>query len=208
MAQQALSFSFIAELPVASDALTYAQRMHRGQRRESDEAPSVLHPLEVASMLRNSGHGEPVIAAAILHETIEDTATVKADLAARFGGEIAALVGALSEDQSIASFAERKEALRAQIADFGGAAVAIDAADKVSKVRELRARAANDPRFVLADDDAGERLHHYEASLAMLEQADGAHPLVRQLRFELEALQSLPPKRAATAIEQISGEIG
>ncbi len=206
MPDQPLSFSFIAELPLATKALAFAQEMHRGQRRDSDQAPSVLHPLEVASMLRNTGHGEPAIVAAILHETIEDTEAVKADLCARFGSEVADLVAALSEDQRIGSFAERKRALRVQIAAFGGDAIGVDAADKVAKVRELRGAANRDPESVLEDEDAVERLRHYEASLEMLEQADRGHPLVRQLRFELEALRSLPPRHAAGAIEDLSGE--
>jgi hypothetical protein len=61
---------------------------------------------------------------------------------------------------------------------------------------------------LLADRDLAERLRHYEASLTMLEQADRSHPLVRHLRFELEALRSLPPKRGAGAIDEISGDIG
>jgi (p)ppGpp synthase/HD superfamily hydrolase len=64
--------------------------------------------------------------------------------------------------------------------------------DKVAKVRELRAQAGAD-RGLLARDEAGQRLRHYEESLVMLEYATPEHPLVCQLRFELEALQALPP---------------
>jgi (p)ppGpp synthase/HD superfamily hydrolase len=39
------SFTFVDRLPLARDALAYANELHRGQRRDSDEAPFILHPL-------------------------------------------------------------------------------------------------------------------------------------------------------------------
>jgi (p)ppGpp synthase/HD superfamily hydrolase len=188
-------FSFIADLPLASRACEYAQEMHRGQLRASDEAPFILHPLEVAALLHNTGHREAVVAVGILHDTIEDTSTHRRDIEARFGSEVAALVAALTEDPTIESFEKRKEALRAQIARFGADAVAVDAADKVAKVRELRAQAGREPHVLRSSDSAARlKLRHDAASLAMLEEAQPSHPLVCQLRFELEALRALPPR--------------
>ena len=69
-------------------------------------------------------------------------------------------------------------------------AVVIYAADKVAKVRELRMSLATGDGAVGA-----EKLEHYEASLALLERRLPGHPLVRQLRFELETLEYLPPRR-------------
>jgi (p)ppGpp synthase/HD superfamily hydrolase len=195
MPREPLAFSFIAELPLAEAALAYAQEMHSGQRRSSDDAPFILHPLEVASLLHNTGHREAVVTAGILHDTIENTATRPQDIAERFGSDVAALVAALSENSDIEPFEARKAALRAQIAAFGSDAIAVDAADKVTKVRELRAQAGREPSLLGAEDAAAQpHLDHYVASLAMLEESDHCHPLVRQLRFELEALSALPPR--------------
>ena len=63
--------TFIRGLPMAREALAYARELHRGQRRASDEAPFILHPLEVASLLYNAGYSEPVVAVGILHDTLE-----------------------------------------------------------------------------------------------------------------------------------------
>ncbi len=202
-----MSFSFIAELPLANAALLYAQEMHGGQRRASDDAPFILHPLEVASLLHNTGHREVVVAAGILHDTVESTETRRQDIAARFGAEVAEVVAALTEDQRIAAFEERKAALRAQIAAFGSDAIAVDAADKVAKVRELRAQTGRDPSLLEGDEaPARPRLEHYVASLAMLEGAEPEHPLVRQLRFELEALRALPPRVGRITPEDVRWE--
>ena len=202
-----IEFSFTASLPLARQALAYAQDAHRGQRRDSDDAPFILHPLEVASLLHNTGHSETLVAAGMLHDTIEDTSAQPAELAARFGADVAALVEAMSEDARIADYDERKAALRAQIAAFGSEAIAVDAADKVAKVRELRAQTGADPSLLQGEQaPARRRLEHYVASLQMLERAEPEHPLVRQLRFELEALRALPPRFDAISPEDVRAE--
>jgi (p)ppGpp synthase/HD superfamily hydrolase len=184
--------TFVRGLPLAQAALEYAAGLHHGQRRASDDAPFLLHPLEVAALLATAGYPERVISAALLHDTVEDAEADPAELRARFGAEVAELVGALTEDAQIEPFPERKAALRRQVAEFGSDATAVYAADKVAKVRELRARAAHDPA-ALTGERGRERLEHYRESLAMLEERDAHHPLIRLLRFEIEALYALPP---------------
>jgi (p)ppGpp synthase/HD superfamily hydrolase len=184
--------SFVAELPVTRSALEFAARRHRGQRREADWAPFILHPLEVAQLLRGRDYPDHVIAAAALHDVVEDTGVEVDELEHRFGPAVARLVSAVSEPSAQGSYRERKARLRAAVARSEGNAVAIFAADKVAKARELRMTLAREP--ARAPDP--EKLDHYWASLEMLEGRLGHHPLVRQLRFELEALDVLPPEAA------------
>jgi hypothetical protein len=68
------------------------------------------------------------------------------------------------------------------------------AADKVTKVRELRAQIAWSPDG--EDPSRERRLAHYRACLVALEEHESDAHLVRQLRFELWALRSLPPAHA------------
>jgi (p)ppGpp synthase/HD superfamily hydrolase len=185
--------TFLLELPLARDALGYARRLHRGQRRDSDEAPFILHPLEVAALLYTTGYGEIAVTAGILHDTVEDTRAEVDAITERFGTEVGALVAAMTEDPRIEPYEERKAALRRQIADFGEDATAVYAADKVTKVRELRAQAGRDPDL-LRTDEVRPKLEHYSESLGMLEEVTPEHPLVQKLRFELEALRALPPR--------------
>ena len=181
-------------LPVARDAFAYAAELHRGQVRESDLAPFILHPLEVAMLLRGRGFGDEVVAAALLHDAIEDTEATAGDLGARFGPGVCRLVAALSDDPSVPDRRERKRRLREQVAAAGPDALAIFAADKVAKARELRATVTRDPS-ASADPSIALRLEHYEASAEMLEHEAPELPLVAQLRFELWALRNLPPAR-------------
>jgi (p)ppGpp synthase/HD superfamily hydrolase len=185
--------TFLSGLPLAREALLYAHELHRGQRRPSDRAPFILHPLEVAALLHTSGYGETVVTAGILHDTVEDTGIEVETIMERFGPEVGALVAAMTEDPEIEPYEARKASLRRQIAEFGEEATAVYAADKVAKVRELRAQASRDPG-VLDSEAVTPRLEHYLESLAMLEQGEADHALVQKLRFELEALRALPPR--------------
>ncbi|MDQ3676280.1 MAG: HD domain-containing protein [Actinomycetota bacterium] len=176
-------------------ALSFASEAHGGQAREADRAPYILHPLEVASMLDGHGFDDAVTAAAVLHDTIEDTEASSAQLRRRFGTRVADLVDALTEAGTHVPEDVRRTALRERVARVDGEAAAIFAADKLSKVRELRIRLTCDPGY--GDERAAEaKLDHYWKSLEILESTIGAHPLVRQLRFELEMLRALPPRGA------------
>lgn len=187
--------TFLAGPSVAREALLFARQLHQDQRRESDAAPFILHPLEVAALLHVTGHSEDVVAAAILHDTVEDTEADVDTIARQFGFEIRDLVATMTENPEIEPYQDRKAALRRQIAAFGEEATAIYAADKVCKVRELRAQASGEPDLLQADGGQfRRRLEHYIESLAMLEEATPNHPLVVLLRFELEALRTLPPR--------------
>ena len=161
--------------------------------READEAPFILHPLEVAWLLASNGYDDEVTAAAILHDVLEDTGAVREDIEDRFGAPVAALVVVLTEDEDIEEHDSRKAELRRSVGQAREEAAAVFAADKVSKVRELRVRLSRDPGFV-GEPEARAKLGHYRRSLEMLRGRLGEHALVAELAFELEMLDSLPPR--------------
>jgi (p)ppGpp synthase/HD superfamily hydrolase len=184
--------AFTQGLPLTRAALEFALERHAGQVRGDHYAPFVQHPLEVASLLSLAGYDDAVVASGVLHDVLENTYTDVGEVEDRFGETVAALVQVVSEDVSITQDQTRKAALRAQVARSPAQAAAIFAADKVSKVRELRARLS----YGLSPEGADHKVDHYEASLAMLEQRLGErNALVRQLRFELEMLRM--PQTAA-----------
>ena len=172
--------AFVEGLPVTEAALAYAERVHAGQRRAVDGAPFIFHPLDVASLLYSAGATDPVIAAGVLHDVIEDTAAVASDLRGRFGRKVTDLVVAVSDDDRIADHDVRKAALRAQVAASGHDALLLFAADKLSIVRALRAA----PRRGIDDEvtpASAEKLRHYHRSLELLEELEPDGRLVRRL---------------------------
>jgi (p)ppGpp synthase/HD superfamily hydrolase len=89
----------------------------------------------VAWILERHGHDEPVIAAGLLHDTIEDTDVTRDELADRFGEQVAQLVEAVSEADKSASWRERKSATIDKVASADEDALAVLAADKLDNVR-------------------------------------------------------------------------
>lgn len=183
--------SFLDALPDARRALAYARELHAEQRRDSDAAAFILHPLEVAAALHIAGYHERVVIAGLLHDTIEDTEARRTDLAARFGESAAELVCVLTEDPSLEPYEVRKRDLRERAIAGGADAIAVVAADKVIKVRELRTELST--RAMPPTEHQRKRYAHYEECLAMLEVTEPLHSFVQQLRFELETLRGLPP---------------
>ena len=123
--------------PTLARALETARAAHDGQTRY-DGTPYLEHPIRVADLLDREGLGEPVLAAALLHDAVEDSELTVGEVVERFGLEIGEIVAALTEDASIEDWAERKDALRAQVVAAGGPAAAVYAADKLEKLRETR----------------------------------------------------------------------
>jgi GTP pyrophosphokinase len=77
-------------------AYVYAMRAHGHQKRASG-APYFSHPLEVAAILAEMKLDDATIAAALLHDTIEDTETTREEIDSLFGGEIGELVDGLTK---------------------------------------------------------------------------------------------------------------
>jgi (p)ppGpp synthase/HD superfamily hydrolase len=176
-------------LPKTRAAIAYAQRRHAGQRRRSDGAEFIEHPLEVGSLLYDAGSPDHVIAAGVLHDTIEKTDATAAELHERFGSEVADLVLAVTEDSRIPGYQARKAALRKQVAAAGEEALVVFAADKISKVRELSSVQAREGRSRQGLTAAqARRLTHYRHSRDLLEDHLAGSPLVPRLRAELDAL--------------------
>ena len=180
----------VAGLPKTERALAYAEGIHAGQLRQVDGAPFILHPIEVASLLYYAGAADHVIAAGALHDAIEKTDAQAGDLRARFGQRITRLVLAVTEDERITDYHERKAALREQAAGAGQEALMVFTADKISKVRELRLEAASGRRrrSAIGSRSLDHRLTHYHECLGLLEQRLLHASLLSQLRTEVGRL--------------------
>jgi (p)ppGpp synthase/HD superfamily hydrolase len=181
--------SFLAGLPVARRAAAWAEETHAGQERDVDGAPFVVHLLEVAVLLHTAGYRDEVVAGGLLHDVVEKGGVALEAVREAFGGEIAGMVAALTEDDGISDYHARKARLRERAEESPDEVVAVFAADKVAKARELRLAAAADR---LAAREVACKRQHYVASLEMLERRLADHPFAEVLRFELEAHLLVP----------------
>jgi len=97
-----------AQVDRVRDAYEFGAEAHEGQKRLSGE-PYIAHPVAVAQILADLHMDAPTIVAAILHDVIEDTQTAKAEIAERFGADVAELVDGVSKLDHI-QFRSRAEA--------------------------------------------------------------------------------------------------
>jgi GTP diphosphokinase / guanosine-3',5'-bis(diphosphate) 3'-diphosphatase len=157
-------------------AYEMAVTAHHGPRRRGDTG--IDHPVSVARLLHEHEFPEVVVAAALLHDVIEDTDTELGEIEAEFGPEVAELVGEMTEDETIAAYRERKAEHRGRVAG-NSCVAAIYAADKLAKVRKLNERGEHPEQ---------ERLEHYRRTLVELRAAEPAPPFLSELAVELDRL--------------------
>jgi GTP diphosphokinase / guanosine-3',5'-bis(diphosphate) 3'-diphosphatase len=122
-------------------AIAFAAQKHRDQRRKDvDKTPYINHPIALAQVLREEGgvRDPLVIAAALLHDTIEDTETTYEELRGQFGATIADCVVEVTDIK----FLRKHSRKRLQVARAGRASKAaklVKLADKICNLRDILA---------------------------------------------------------------------
>jgi hypothetical protein len=125
-------------LPLLFRALQFAADHHRDdRRRDIDVSPYINHPIGVAAELVAANVEDPeIIAAALLHDTIEDTLATPEDLEREFGARVCRLVLAVTDDKSL----DRDERRRLQVERAPALepdAKLIKIADKIYNARDV-----------------------------------------------------------------------
>ena len=187
--------AFIEGSELLLRAYAVAVEAHRGQLRKDRSTPYVGHPLAVAELLSESGLDETTIAAAILHDVVEDSDFSLGDVVEGFGIEVGELVGALTDDRDLGDYEERKREHRARVAEAGPKAAAIYAADKLANVGDMRALYADLGEAVAGRFNApiDVRVGVWHEDLEMLERLVPELEIVPELRAELDRFQAERP---------------
>jgi len=127
-------------------ALAFATLAHHDQKRKYTGLPYVVHPIEVAEIVRTVAHDNEMLAAALLHDVVEDTDVTIEDIRADFGDDIAGLVDDLT-DVSVPEDGNRKFRKtmdREHSALASARAQTIKLADLISNSADI---VVNDPNF-------------------------------------------------------------
>jgi guanosine-3',5'-bis(diphosphate) 3'-pyrophosphohydrolase len=190
-----------AEVERVQEAYDFAFSAHQGQRRRSGE-PYITHPVAVADLLADLRLDSQTLIAAILHDVMEDTPTLKDEITVRFGQEVAELVDGVSKLDQI-HFKSREEAqaesfrkmLLAMVRDIR--VIMVKLADRTHNMRTLGSMPPAKRRAI-----ARETLDIYAPIANRL----GMHAI----KVELEALgfRSLYPRRykvIETAVRKAKG---
>ena len=122
-------------------AITFAVKAHQGMERKGKGFPYIVHPMESVCIVATMTNDQELLAAAALHDVIEDTDTTADDLKKEFGERVAMLVEAESDDKTGGSKAEtwhqrKQDTLdRLRNADLDIKIVALG--DKLSNMRAI-----------------------------------------------------------------------
>lgn len=119
-------------------AIAFAGQKHRTQRRKDGVTPYLNHTVHVALLLAEVGGvtDAEILAAAVLHDTIEDTDTTVEEIAVHFGDRVAGLVLEVTDDDSM-SYPLRKQWEIDHAPDLSPDATLIKIADRTSNVMDL-----------------------------------------------------------------------
>jgi len=128
----------LGEEPIVAEAHRLARREHAGQSRKANDEAYLEHVVGVAETLADAGFDAEVIAAAVLHDSVEHTPVSAEEIARTFGERVAELVAAMTDREEIDPWEERKAEHRARVKGAGRDACAIYAADKLAGLREVR----------------------------------------------------------------------
>ncbi|WP_341229857.1 bifunctional (p)ppGpp synthetase/guanosine-3',5'-bis(diphosphate) 3'-pyrophosphohydrolase [Nocardioides salarius] len=129
-----------ADLALLERAYTTAERLHGTQMRKSGD-PYITHPLAVTTILAGIGMTEPTLAAALLHDTVEDTSYTLEELTADFGEEVALLVDGVTKlDKVVYGDSAQAETIRKMIVAMSRdiRVLVIKLADRLHNMRTLR----------------------------------------------------------------------
>lgn len=86
-------------LTLLDHAIIFATKAHSGMTRKGTNVPYIVHPIEAAAIVSGITDDEEIMAAAVLHDVLEDTEATREELLARFGRRITDLVMNESEDK-------------------------------------------------------------------------------------------------------------
>ena len=86
-------------MEMVSEAIAFAVKAHDGMRRKTSDAPYILHPMEAAVIVSTMTDDQNLIAAAALHDVVEDAGITIEEVEAKFGKRVRELVASETEDK-------------------------------------------------------------------------------------------------------------
>jgi GNAT superfamily N-acetyltransferase len=167
---------------IVDDARRLAEQAHAGQTRKGSDRPYIHHPAEVAAGVAANGGADEVVAAAWLHDVVEDTERSLDDVRAATCDRVAALVAAVTEPEKGVSWEERKRHSLARLAAADEDVALLKGSDTLANAREI-VRNANDGEDVWArfNRPRTKQLWWYLSVARLVRDRLPGHPLAGEL---------------------------
>lgn len=169
--------------PQIKKAIQFAARKHHGHMRaEAEPLPYITHLFSVALLVAEGGADDDTVTAALLHDTIEDTATTREEIVETFSERVASLVLAVTEEKGL-DWKERKEAYLKVLETASVEALAIMAADKIDNIESKIEAYEKEGEALLGrwKRPKSDYLWYHGTALELAEKRIPEHPLTARL---------------------------
>ena len=165
-------------------AIHFASEAHKEQKRKVLEYPYISHPLAVLFIVSQISNNEDVLAASVLHDTVEDTDTTLDDIEKQFGSRVKEIVDILTDDESL----PKEERKIKQIERFKKAdndVLLIKSADILCNFSDIIIVLKNYPREEYNKSFAGnigEKINWATQRIKIIEEAWPSNPLLAEIK--------------------------
>lgn len=179
--------------PLTEHAIRFASDAHLGQTRKGKNQPYITHPLVVAEILSGIDANENVIAAGLLHDTIEDTNITYGDIEAHFGQEIANIVNDMTEQDKSLPWGVRKQKALEHVSQMDHNSFLVKTADILHNMSEQREDYQKEGDALFDRFKAGKsfQLERYRKLVNALEENWPENPLLPPLKATFDEIDSL-----------------
>jgi (p)ppGpp synthase/HD superfamily hydrolase len=126
-------------MDIVEKAIIFAAKAHKEQNRKCTDIPYITHPFAVGMLLQKANCSDEVIAAGILHDTLEDTKTTYEELVEQFGFRVANLVRAASENDKSLPWEVRKQHTIEHLKEQDIGEIQVISADKLHNLKSIQA---------------------------------------------------------------------
>jgi (p)ppGpp synthase/HD superfamily hydrolase len=149
-------------------AKNFAQQKHAGQLRKFSKNPYIEHPIKVAQIIKENKKSHKInelLAAALLHDILENTKTTEIELKKNFGKLITSLVKELTSEKENLKKIGKKEYLAKKMINLSSWALVIKLADRLDNVsdlnncsKEFKEKYTKETKFILKEIEKKRKL--------------------------------------------------
>jgi (p)ppGpp synthase/HD superfamily hydrolase len=184
-----VNFEEVFSMEVIEKALEVASKGHLGQVRKNTDIPYFTHPVAVGMILMRAGYRDELVAAGILHDTVEDTLLTLEDIKREFGPKIAEIVAGCSEPDKSLSWQERKDHTIEFLKTASEEIRIVACADKLHNIKSIFKDYEQLGDSVWSRFNAGkDRQKWYYTTIVDSLGYQSSFPLLEELKTEVERL--------------------
>ena len=166
-------------------------KAHGQQKRKTDNSPYVIHPLMVAKKLAQLDFPDAVIAAAMVHDVLEDSDVTEQTLRQELGDEVVDIILPLSEDKSL-EWEERKKRYLEDVKNASIESKAVAIADKIHNLESLLASYKDlGPNIWTKFNRGRDQKINFEKQMLQAFKDSWDHPMIAEYEKLLEQVEKL-----------------